>query len=72
MGEFHEYRSVWEHDELMRRLGRIRHVALDMDGTIYMGGSLFPWTKGFLAGLPSPGPKDSLPGSASWASATRS
>ena len=50
MGEFHEYRSVWEHDELMRRLGRIRHVALDMDGTIYMGGSLFPWTKGFLAG----------------------
>ncbi len=51
MGEFHEYRSVWEHDELMRRLGRIRHVALDMDGTIYMGGSLFPWTKGFLAGL---------------------
>ena len=42
MGEFHEYRSVWEHDELMRRLGRIRHVALDMDGTIYMGGSLFP------------------------------
>ena len=51
MGEFHEYRSVWEHDELMRRLGRIRHVALDMDGTIYMGGSLFPYTKGFLAGL---------------------
>ena len=43
MGEFHEYRSVWEHDELMRRLGRIRHVALDMDGTIYMGGSLFPY-----------------------------
>ncbi|MCI7140950.1 HAD-IIA family hydrolase [Alistipes sp.] len=51
MSEFHEYRSVWEHDELMRRLGRIRHVALDMDGTIYMGGSLFPYTKGFLAGL---------------------
>lgn len=51
MSEFHEYRSIWEHDELMRRLGRIRHVALDMDGTIYMGGSLFPYTKGFLAGL---------------------
>lgn len=36
---FHKYRSVWEHAELMERLRRIRHVALDMDGTIYMGGS---------------------------------
>ena len=27
------------------------HVALDMDGTIYMGMSLFPYTKPFLAGL---------------------
>ncbi len=26
------------------RLRRIRHVALDMDGTIYNGGTLFPWT----------------------------
>ena len=34
---FHKYRSVWEHAELMERLRRIRHVALDMDGTIYMG-----------------------------------
>ena len=33
------------------RLRRIRHVALDMDGTIYMGMSLFPYTKPFLAGL---------------------
>ena len=33
---FHKYRSVWEHDELTERLRRIRHVALDMDGTIYM------------------------------------
>ena len=30
---------------------RIRHVALDMDGTIYMGMSLFPWTKRFLSDL---------------------
>ena len=33
---FHKYRSVWEDAELMERLCRIRHVALDMDGTIYM------------------------------------
>ena len=48
---FHKYRSVWEHAELMERLRRIRHVALDMDGTIYMGMSLFPWTKRFLSDL---------------------
>lgn len=30
---------------------RIRHVALDMDGTIYLGSTLFPFTKSFLAGL---------------------
>ena len=37
MQEFHKYRSVYGHEELMARLRRIRHVALDMDGTIYMG-----------------------------------
>jgi len=26
----------------------IRHLALDMDGTIYSGGTLFPWTRPFL------------------------
>ena len=51
MENFHEYRSVWEHGELMERLRRIRHVALDMDGTIYMGMSLFPYTQAFLHGL---------------------
>lgn len=51
MAEFHRYRSVWEREELLRRLARIRHVALDMDGTIYMGSELFPWTQPFLAGL---------------------
>lgn len=35
----------------MARLKNIRHVALDMDGTIYMGGSLFPYTKPFLERL---------------------
>lgn len=51
MENFHEYRSVWKHGELMERLRHIRHVALDMDGTIYMGMSLFPYTQAFLRGL---------------------
>lgn len=34
---------------------KIKHVALDMDGTIYMGSTLFPWTKGFLASLTNHG-----------------
>src|SRR5579862_5475349 len=33
------------------RLKRIRHVALDMDGTIYSGATLFPFTLPFLAAL---------------------
>lgn len=52
---FDKYRSLFDDDELMERLGRIRHVALDMDGTIYMGTSLFPCTKPFLAGLDAMG-----------------
>ena len=32
-----------------RRLNDIRHVALDMDGTIYSGGTLFESTLPFLA-----------------------
>jgi len=35
----------------LERLHRIRHVALDMDGTIYKGDTLFPYTKSFLSGL---------------------
>ncbi len=33
------------------KLKRIRHVALDMDGTIYKGKTLFDFTPGFLARL---------------------
>lgn len=33
------------------RLSRIRHVALDMDGTLYLGKQLFPWTLDFLKTL---------------------
>ena len=51
MATFDKFRSVYTHDELMERLRGIKHVALDMDGTIYMGMSLFPYTKPFLEGL---------------------
>jgi NagD protein len=36
---------------MKRRLRKIRHVALDMDGTIYKGGTLFEATAPFLASL---------------------
>lgn len=49
--KFEKYRSVFGDGELAERLRRIRHVALDMDGTIYMGKSLFDCTKPFLASL---------------------
>jgi HAD superfamily hydrolase (TIGR01450 family) len=38
-------------DSLQERLRAIRHVALDMDGTIYKGGTLFPFTNSFLGQL---------------------
>ena len=43
------------HSEFLRspavaeKLRDIAHVALDMDGTIYKGGTLFPCTRPFLA-----------------------
>ena len=46
-----KYSSVYSDEELFARLKGIRHVALDMDGTIYMGMSLFDYTKPFLARL---------------------
>lgn len=42
-------------DQLSRACSRIRHVTLDMDGTIYLGSKLFPWTLDFLASLRSKG-----------------
>lgn len=40
---------------LQERLKRIQHVALDMDGTIYCGGTIFPFTNVFLQQLQSLG-----------------
>ena len=34
--------------ELRAKLSKIRHLALDMDGTIYLGSRLFPFTVDFL------------------------
>ena len=45
------YKSPMTEIELMAALARVRHVALDMDGTIYLGARLFDFTKGFLASL---------------------
>lgn len=44
-----DYFTPKSREELMQALSRIKHVALDMDGTIYMGSTLFPFTKDFLA-----------------------
>lgn len=46
-----DYFSPKNYDEMMAACRRIKHVALDMDGTIYMGSTLFPFTKDFLARL---------------------
>ena len=35
-------------ERMMERIRKIKHVALDMDGTIYNGSTLFPFTKAFL------------------------
>ena len=51
MAEFNKYRSIYSYDELMERLRKLKHFALDMDGTIYLGATLFPYTKGFLSGV---------------------
>lgn len=40
---------------MRERLARIRHVVMDMDGTIYLGSQVFPFTIGFLKLLESKG-----------------
>lgn len=41
--------------ELQERLSKIKHLALDMDGTIYMGSTLFPFTTNFLSDMSQAG-----------------
>jgi NagD protein len=37
--------------ELREMLGKVKHLALDMDGTIYMENNIFPFTLGFLSDM---------------------
>lgn len=52
---FDRYISPFSEEVLLEKCRRIRHVALDMDGTIYMGSTLFPFTLDFLKLLESEG-----------------
>lgn len=49
--EFNKYHSPFDKETLMAKCRKIRHVALDMDGTIYLGSRLFPFTLQFLRDL---------------------
>ncbi len=49
------YKTPLTPAELTYACSRIKHVALDMDGTIYLGSRLFPWTIPFLEQLHSLG-----------------
>jgi NagD protein len=40
--------SLEGREDSLDRLARLRHVVLDMDGTIYLGRRMFPWTGEFL------------------------
>ena len=53
--EFNKYISPLGEEKLMEALAKIKHVALDMDGTIYMGSTLFPYTIKFLDTLTAHG-----------------
>lgn len=50
-----KYYSPFAQAELLKKVRKIRHVALDMDGTIYLGSKLFPFTPAFLRGLKEQG-----------------
>ena len=52
---FDRYISPFSEEVLLEKCRRIRHVALDMDGTMYMGSTLFPFTLDFLKLLESEG-----------------
>ena len=41
--------------ELKAKLSKIKHLALDMDGTIYLGSQLFPFTIDFLDSMDKAG-----------------
>ena len=48
---FDKYLSPLSEEKLLQACAKIKHVALDMDGTIYLGSTLFPYTQAFLQTL---------------------
>lgn len=48
MESISKYTTTMSPEELREACRAIKHVALDMDGTIYLGTQLFPFTKAFL------------------------
>ena len=48
---FDKYISPLSDEKLLQACAKIKHVALDMDGTIYLGSTLFPYTQAFLQAL---------------------
>lgn len=48
---FDKYISPLSEEKLLQACAKIKHVALDMDGTIYLGSTLFPYTQVFLQTL---------------------
>lgn len=55
MEAYFDRMAIGDVEQLNERLRKIRHVALDMDGTIYNGTTLFPFTIPFLADLKNRG-----------------
>jgi NagD protein len=55
MNTFNKYMSPMSEAELRAACAKIKHVALDMDGTIYLGSKLFPFTHRFLQSLTDKG-----------------
>jgi len=55
-----ELYAYTDRPSLLRRVKQIKHVALDMDGTIYKGSTLFPFTIPFLNRLKKMGVKYSF------------
>jgi HAD superfamily hydrolase (TIGR01450 family) len=48
-GKMSRSSNNYAHGKTIKRLGQIRHVALDMDGTLYLNNTLFKTTLPFLA-----------------------
>lgn len=55
MNQVNDILTTFTPDVLKEKCSRIKHVALDMDGTIYLGSTLFPFTVPFLKRLTDAG-----------------